>query len=134
MRVARSKRKYEPAFREQAVALLERTERSFAEVARSLGVPAVTLGNWYRQEMARRRAKPKVAAMTPTPGAVPPETLQQKLQRLERENTELRRKVEDLQLDRTRILVDSPWHPCFATNRMFEYATARRSRCPTEES
>ncbi|HTJ44832.1 MAG TPA: transposase, partial [Kofleriaceae bacterium] len=85
-------------FREQAVALLERTELPIVEVARSLGIPSDTLGAWYRQEMTRRRNKPKVVAASA--GAMPPETVQQKLARLERENAALKKKIEDLQLDR----------------------------------
>jgi transposase len=91
----RTRRSYEPAFREEAVALLERTDRPLNAVASSLGVPRATLRLWYEQEMARRRGKPKEVVTATTP-----ETLQQKLQRLERENAALRKKVEDLQLDR----------------------------------
>lgn len=97
MRV-RQKRRYEPGFREQAVELLERTDRGVTEVARSLGVPTATLSYWYVQEMARRRGKPKAPpASVPSPT---PETLQQKLARLERENASLRRENEDLKLDK----------------------------------
>jgi len=99
MRV-RHKRRYEPAFREQAIALLERTERTVGEVATSLGVPSGTLLYWYNQEMARRRGKPKPAPAA-APSALPaPETLQQKLARLERENASLRKENDDLKLDK----------------------------------
>ena len=102
MRV-REKRNYEATFREQAVALLERTDRRLGEVAESLGVPVATLRYWYNQEMARRRSKPKAgqavqsAAAAP---AAPTETVQQKLARLERENAALRKELEDLKLDK----------------------------------
>ena len=98
MRV-RPKRRYEPAFKAGAIALLERTDRSVPEVADSLGVPVGTLYRWYDLEMARRRGKPK----TPVPGgtATPPtETVQQKLARLERENAALRKENDDLKLDK----------------------------------
>lgn len=101
MRV-REKRTYEPEFRNQALALLERTDRQLGEVAESLGLPSATLRNWYNQEMARRRGKPKpkvVPLAVPPPGT-PPETLQQKLARLERENAALRKENEDLKLDK----------------------------------
>jgi len=102
MRVRLMKR-YEPAFREQAISLLEQTDRTLNQVATSLGVPYATLGYWYKQEMARRRGKPKAAAAAPaTPALVAPatETLQQKLLRLERENAALRREIDDLKLDK----------------------------------
>jgi transposase len=100
MRV-RVKRRYEAAFKEQAIALLERTERRLGEVAESLGIPSGTLLYWYNQEMARRRGKPR----TPPTGSGPSllaasETLQQKLARLERENAALRKENEDLKLDK----------------------------------
>lgn len=105
MRVRGQKqRRYEAAFRAEAVALLDRTDRSVTEVATSLGMPPGTLYRWYDQEMARRRDKPKLGAPTPglpgTPIAPPTETVQQKLARLERENAALRRENEDLKLDK----------------------------------
>jgi transposase len=101
MRV-RELRTYEAGFREQAVALLERTERRLGDVAESLGVPAATLRYWYKQEMARRRSKAKPARGAPVVAAPAPptETPQQKLARLERENAALRKENEDLKLDR----------------------------------
>ena len=101
MRV-REQRRYAASFRDQAVALLMRTDRALAEVAESLGVPEPTLRNWYNQEMARRRSKPKAArAVQPAvPAAGSAETVQQKLARLERENATLRKELEDLKLDK----------------------------------
>ena len=96
MRV-RPVKSYEPAFREQAVALLERTDRKLDEVAESLGVPPATLRNWYKRDMARRRGKPKLLAVVARLGT---ETTQQKLERLERENAALRKENDDLKLDR----------------------------------
>src|SRR5690348_6417011 len=97
MRV-RQKRRYEAGFREQAVELLERTDRGVTEVARSLGMPTATLSYWYGQDMASRRGKPKApSAPIPSPTT---ETLQQKLARLERENASLRKENEDLKLDK----------------------------------
>ncbi len=101
MRV-REQRRYEASFREQALALLERTDRRLGEVAGSLGIPIATLRYWYNQEMARRRSKVKtVRGVAPTVASPPPaETVQQKLSRLERENAALRKELEDLKLDR----------------------------------
>ena len=97
MRVKEQKR-YEPGFRQQAVELLERTDRPLKAVAESLGIPSGTLRYWYDREMARRRGKPKPPSVTsPTPAT---ETAQQKLARLERENAALRKENEDLKLDK----------------------------------
>src|SRR5262245_3455644 len=94
------KKSYEPGFRQQAVELLERRDRGLTEVATLPGVPTATLNYSYKDEMARRRGKPKLAsstAMSVTPAI---ETLQQKLARLERENASLRKENEDLKLDK----------------------------------
>src|SRR5262245_46493999 len=101
MRV-RALKRYDDAFREQAIALLERTDRRVGEVADSLGMPSATLRYWYTQEMTRRRrGKPKAAVSASSASVTPPtETLQQKLQRLEREIAALRKENEDLKLDR----------------------------------
>ena len=94
------KRSYEPGFRQQAVELLERTDRGLTEVATSLGVPTTTLHYWYKHEMARRRGKPKLVSSTAISATPSSETLQQKLARLERENASLRKENEDLKLDK----------------------------------
>ena len=91
-------RRYEPGFRQQAIELMERTDRGFKQVAESLGVPAATLRYWYDREMAKRRGKPKPSLATPVPATT--ETMQQKLARLERENAALRKENEDLKLDK----------------------------------
>lgn len=92
-------RKYDQAFRQQAVDLVERTDRPLAHVAQSLGVPSATLHYWYVQLMAKRRGKPRVAPASGAP-IVAAETTQQKLARLERENVALRKELEDLKLDK----------------------------------
>ena len=95
----RGYKRYEPGFQQQAVELLERTDRGLKEVAGSLGVPPATLRYWYDREMARRRGKPKPKTATSVL-VLPTETLQQKLARLERENAALRRENEDLKVDK----------------------------------
>jgi transposase len=93
-------RRYDAEFREQAVALVERTGRPFAEVASSLGVPLSTLFHWYTLQMARRRGRPKASAGASPAAAPTTETLEEKLRRLERENAALRKRIDDLQMDR----------------------------------
>jgi transposase len=98
----RPKKKYDPAFKAEAIAMLVRTDRTANEVAKSLGLPAATLYRWYDEEMVRRRAKPRVAPPTPAPAAtaVSTETVQQRLARLERENAALRKENDDLKVDK----------------------------------
>lgn len=96
----RSMRTYDAGFREQAVALLERRDRTLTGVASSLGVPLSTLHSWYRQEMARRRGRAKPAPGPQAGPATTTETLEEKLRRLERENAALRKQIDDLQMDR----------------------------------
>ena len=106
----RPKRVYEAGFAQQAVALLQRTNRSIPEVARSLGIPIATLRNWYNEDMARKRATPKAGTVAKgstakgsaatLPSAVPAETLQQKVLRLEQENAALLRQNAELKVDR----------------------------------
>jgi transposase len=95
----RLRHNYDPAFRKDTVELLDRTDRGFKAVSASLGIPQSTLRYWYDQEMARRRGKPKVGG-APTLSSLAAETVQQKLERLERENAALRKEVDDLRLDK----------------------------------
>jgi transposase len=92
---ARVKKSYDRAFKVEALSLLERSDKTMAGVAASLGIPSATLLYWYKQDMARRRARNKEPVTT-----VPGETLEQKLARLEQENAALRKENEDLRVDR----------------------------------
>jgi transposase len=93
---ARIKKSYDQSFKDEAVSLLERSDKTPTQVAASLGVPTATLMYWYKQDVARRRARNK----QPASNAVPGETLEQKLARLEQENAALRKENEDLRVDR----------------------------------
>jgi transposase len=95
---ARAYKFYEPEFRDQAVALLERSDRSLPQVAASLGVSQGSLRAWYNQAVAKKRSKKPGAPVAAVAAAS--ETPQQKLLRLERENAALRRENDSLKLDR----------------------------------
>ena len=92
-------RVYTQEFREDAVRLLERTGRSYTQVSSDLGVSYWTLRNWYKELRMGKRLK-KVRATKAA--AAPPvgETLEDKVQRLERENAELRKERDALAMDK----------------------------------
>lgn len=91
------KKHYDQAFKAQAVAMLERSNQTCNRVATSLGVPSATLMYWYKQDMASRRARNKSPAAAT---AVPGETVEQKLARLEAEVAALKQENADLRVDR----------------------------------
>lgn len=88
-------KKFDPQFRAEAVALVERSERPIAELATSLGMAKGTLYKWYRERMAK-----KVGRSTPTTPIASVESVEQKLARLEAENGELRKRVASLEEDK----------------------------------
>ncbi|MCP4380335.1 MAG: transposase [Hyphomicrobiales bacterium] len=89
-------RSYTPEFREEAIRLVESSDRTTMEIAESLGVNAWTLRGWYRQAMAKRKVrKSPVRATAPAD-----ETAEQRADRLEEENRKLLKRVQDLETDR----------------------------------
>jgi len=104
MRVTRPPRtKYDLSFRADAVALLERTERSINEVAVDLGLPKSTLYNWYKREMAKKqRGKLPSSKATASSASMAsdPQNDKERIAQLERELVALRKKNEQLEMDR----------------------------------
>lgn len=89
---------YTEEFKNDAVSLLLKSDRSVRQVAESLGVSSVTLRGWYkRSQMAKKSKKDKPP---PRPAVLGEETAAQKLARLERENAVLRKEVDSLRMDR----------------------------------
>jgi transposase len=79
----RIKRQYDDAFRRNAVALVESSDRPLSEVAAELGVSHWNLRDWTK---GRHRTKSVAAASAPE--------LQRELGRLRRENTRLEARCE----------------------------------------
>ena len=86
-------------FREDAVRLVARTGRSYTQVASDLGVSYWTLRNWCNDAHMGKRSKKgssSKAAAAPVVG----ESLEEKVQRLERENAQLRKERDALAMDK----------------------------------
>ena len=98
MRVSKY-RKYDRAFREGALELLRKTNRTMGSVARSLGIPQATLCYWYNAEMAKKGKKARSAEALPV-RAPEAETPEEKIARLEKEVTTLRKQVDELETDK----------------------------------
>ena len=96
MRVTRPT--YAPEFREDAVKLLNSTDRSYRQVAEDLGVSEFTLRHWYRMSLVAKKSRKQRKAESAKP--VGAETAGVKLARLERENHALQKENESLRMDR----------------------------------
>jgi transposase len=97
MRVRRIS-KYTDEFKAEALALINRNDRSFRQLAEDLGVNAWTLRDWYKNDqMVRKSKKGKDAPVQVAPAG---ETAEQRLARLERDNERLRKENESLKMDR----------------------------------
>ncbi len=98
MRVMKKQKAYPLSFREDAVALVRRSNRSMKQIAAGLGVPHSTLHYWYDVDM-RKKGKGRGAAKLPVgdPAAESPE---EKVARLEKQVATLEKENEALKLDR----------------------------------
>ena len=94
-----TRQRYTEEFKTEALALIDRDDRSFAQLGQDLGVQPWTLRYWYKQrEMAKK--KKKQAGKAPLSVAFKDETAEQRLARLERENKRLQRENDQLKMDR----------------------------------
>ena len=91
----RAQNRYTIEFRNEAVALCRRTDRSLREVAGDLGVNHWTLRSWVDQDTMKRKKRAPVGPPVPKN-----ETIEQRLARVERENGKLLRENERLKEDR----------------------------------
>ena len=102
----RRPKKYPAEFKEDAIAMVRANpDVTVKEIAARLGVNYWTLGTWYREdELARKHGKkkksPKVRPKESATDDPLEETAEQRAARLERENAALRKKVEQLEMDR----------------------------------
>ena len=88
---------YSQEFRDDAVSLARRGDRSVNQVARDLGVNHWTLRTWCKKDlMAKRRKKEAEKGAAPKPR----EKADERIERLERENERLRKENDSLRTDR----------------------------------
>jgi transposase len=93
-------RRYDEEFRAGALAVLDRSQRPLAAVAKSLGVLPGTLRYWYDADVAKR-GKKKASQVAKVPLGEPvAESPEEKVVRLEAENKALRSKVTELEMHR----------------------------------
>lgn len=83
--MAEKRRKFDPEFREGAVRIVTETGKTIAEVAEDLGINETTLASWVSR--ARR------AGAAPVGGS-------DELERLRRENAQLKRDNKELVMER----------------------------------
>lgn len=88
-------RAYTKEFRADAVAVYRKGGRSLRQLAVDLGVNHWTLRDWVKADEMKRPQK-----CHPAPQPSSDETLEEKVNRLERENRELRKQNERLETDR----------------------------------
>jgi transposase len=90
---------FDDDFKRDAVRLLERSDRSMVQIASDLGVHPQTVRRWYKElGMGKRSKKHSASKAAAAPSAS--ETLEEKVARLERENAQLRKRNDDLEMDR----------------------------------
>ena len=104
MRVARPRKRYDPSFQRDALALLDRTDRSIRTVARDLGIPQSTLYAWYGSAVAKKKGKLPASKASASSArmatASDPPSDKERIAQLERELAVLRKKNEQLEMDR----------------------------------
>jgi len=102
MRSTRKNNRYDPAFRRDAVSLLNRSDRPLTEIASSLGVNKGTLYFWWRESMGKVKKKGKTSSTARSAVHDPstPETAEEKVARLEAENEALKKRVTLLEEDK----------------------------------
>jgi len=89
---------YTEEFRQDAVALLKRDDRSFKQVSQDLGVSTWSLRQWYKDSEVPKKSRKQRKAETAT--LLGNESAEQKLARLEREIQTLRKENDSLRMDR----------------------------------
>lgn len=95
---------YTDNFKADAIALLERTDRTLPQVAEALGVAAVTLRDWYKKSQMGTKKKTRIgrglAAKSAKVAAEAPASLEEENEQLRRELKQAEKRIADLEMDR----------------------------------
>jgi transposase-like protein len=93
-------RQYDATFRREAVRLVAKNGNHRA-VAESLGMPSITLWNWYNQDVRKKKSTGSRLSKAKTRVEIPKaeETLEEENVRLKRELAVKDRKIEQLEMD-----------------------------------
>jgi transposase len=83
--------RYDDAFRRDALALLERSDRTLFQVATELGMSPSTLRYWYNAEVAKKK---KVKGRQPLKALKALTASEKQAETLEEENARLKRELE----------------------------------------
>ena len=92
-------RKYDATFRREAVALVVRSDHNIEGTAQRLGMPRITLRNWYNQDVKNKKsmgARPRKKTLAEIPEG---ESDQEKIARLERRVAMLEKEKAQLEMD-----------------------------------
>jgi transposase len=84
-------RRYTEEFKADAVALVRRSGRPIAEVARELGITDTSLGNWIREAVARETPQQRAAVEAAAAEAAEEARLRKRVRELEQEIEILKR-------------------------------------------
>ena len=107
MRVLRPPRKkYDLSFQTDAVSLIDPTDRSIRAVAEDLGLPQSTLYAWYKRAAVKKMGKLPSSKTSPSSAVMAtsdPQTDKERIAQLERELDVLRKKNEQLEMDRASL-------------------------------
>ena len=96
-------RRYDDSFKQGALELLARSDRTLNAVATDLGIQQATLRDWYNKaQMAKKGKLPsaKRKASAASMAVSDPQTDKERIAQLERELEVLRKKNEELEMDR----------------------------------
>lgn len=99
MRVSKYRR-YDEAFKRDALTLLERSDRTLQQVARDIGLEPSTLRYWYNAEMAKKKRSKDRSPLKRQPVEPHAETLEEENARLKKELDGALKKNAELEEDR----------------------------------
>jgi len=93
-------RVYDKSFKEDALKVLERADRTIWQVASDLGISPSTLRHWYKKEVAKKKKGTSRPSTNEKPAPAQGETLHEENARLKRELAAALKRNAELEEDR----------------------------------